>query len=131
MHCDGCRYASIAMRIASASPVGADAEPFGVHHASSPDGNIWEDSMVPSKECLRHTELCKCMAKISGDRKSEAQWRGMAERWARRALSNVEGPLGLRLRAISELRPETSGRKLRKLMPVPEMAGAEDCGRCQ
>jgi hypothetical protein len=50
MHCDGCRYASIAMRIDSASPVGAAAEPFGVDHASSPDGNIWEDSMVPSNQ---------------------------------------------------------------------------------
>jgi hypothetical protein len=49
------------------------------------------------------------MAEISGDRRSEAQWRNMAERWARRALSNVEGPLGLRLRAVAELRPEPSG----------------------
>jgi|HubBroStandDraft_4_1064222.scaffolds.fasta_scaffold28094_2 hypothetical protein len=81
--------------------------------------------MVPSKECLRHADMCKCMAEISGDRTSEAQWRNMAERWARRALSSVEGPLGLRLRAIAELRPETSGRELRKLMPpVSEMAGA-------
>jgi hypothetical protein len=88
--------------------------------------------MVPSKECLRHAELCKCMAEISGDRKSEAQWRTMAERWASRALSNVEGPLGLRLRAIAELRPEPSGRKWPKLTPqltpMPEMACTEDCG---
>jgi hypothetical protein len=72
------------------------------------------------------------MAEISGDRTSEAQCRIMAERWARRALSNVEGPLGLRLRAIAQLRPETSGRELRKLMPpVSEMAGAQECGRYQ
>ena len=87
--------------------------------------------MVPSKECLRHAEMCKCMAEISGDRTSEAQWRNMAERWARRALSSAEGPLGLRLRAIAQLRPETSDRELRKLMPAPEMAGAQGCGRYQ
>ena len=105
------------------------SEPIGPHHPFSPDGNIWEDEMVPSKECLRNAEMCKCMAEISGDRQSEAQWRNMAERWARRALSNVEGPLGLRLRAIAELRPETSGRKLPKLTaPVPEMAGVQECG---
>jgi hypothetical protein len=52
------------------------------------------------------------MAEISSDRTNEAQWRNMAERWARRALSNVEGPLGWRLRAIAQLRPETSGRQL-------------------
>ena len=68
------------------------------------------------------------MAEISSDRQSEAQWRNMAERWARRALSSAEGPLGLRLRAIAELRPETSDRKWRKLMPrVPEMVGIQGC----
>ena len=84
--------------------------------------------MVASKECLRHAALAKCMAEI--DRKSEAQWRDMAERWARRALSSAEGPLGLRLRAIAQLRPDQSDRKWRKLMPpVPQMAGSEDCGQ--
>jgi hypothetical protein len=63
------------------------------------------------------------------DFKSETQWRSMAERWARRALSSADGPLGPRLRAIAELRPEPSDRKWRKLMPpVLEMAGAERCG---
>jgi hypothetical protein len=101
----------------------------GCHYASSPDGNIREDSMVPSKECLRHAALCKCMAEISSDRQSEVQWRGMAERWARRALSSAEGPLGPRLRTIAELRPEPSDRKWRKLMPpLPETAGTEQCG---
>jgi hypothetical protein len=86
--------------------------------------------MVASKECLRHAALAKCMAEI--DRKSEAQWHDMAERWARRALSSAEGPLGLRLRAIAQLRPDKSDRKWRKLMPpVPELAGTEECGHYQ
>jgi hypothetical protein len=44
------------------------------------------------------------MAEIN--RNSEAQRRDMVVRWARRTLSSVEGPLGLRLRMIAQVRPE-------------------------